>query len=264
MRLLTLNTHSWREEEQVEKIGYIAETIIERDYDVIALQEVNQMCDKPLIPDSQLRSNNFMVVLMQEIRRRGGKVYEGYWGASKCLKEYYEEGSSILSKWPLSEEKTFCVSRITDHTSPKKRNIVKATIDYNGQKVDLFSCHMGWWHDEVEPFKPQCDLLMKEVDQERLSILMGDFNNNAHMKGEGYEYLLAQGLFDTYMLAEEKDSGATVQGEISGWQGNEDALRIDLIVANKPLKVKWSKVVFNGKNKPVVSDHYGVEVEISL
>ena len=42
MKLLTLNCHSWQEENQIEKIKYLAKIIKEKQYDVIALQEVSQ------------------------------------------------------------------------------------------------------------------------------------------------------------------------------------------------------------------------------
>jgi len=106
--------------------------------------------------------------------------------------------------------------------------------------------------------------LVKEMDPKRLNILLGDFNNNANIRGEGYDHLMAQGLWDTYTLAEQKDMGATVEGEISGWKGNKELLRIDLILCSQPVSVKESKVIFNGKNKAVISDHFGVEVEILL
>ena len=31
---------------------------------------------------------------------------------------------------------------------------------------------------------------------------MGDFNNNAYVKDEGYDYLIKNGLIDTYTLAQ--------------------------------------------------------------
>ena len=43
MKLLTLNCHSWLEEEQLYKIKYLAKTIVEEKYDVIALQEASQI-----------------------------------------------------------------------------------------------------------------------------------------------------------------------------------------------------------------------------
>ena len=42
MKLLTLNCHSWQEDNQIEKIKYLAKIIKEKQYDVIALQEVSQ------------------------------------------------------------------------------------------------------------------------------------------------------------------------------------------------------------------------------
>lgn len=264
MKLLTLNTHSWREENADEKLMHLADTIIERDYDVVALQEVNQMVDEPYLEGSLLRSNNFMLKLLDLISSKNGPSYYGYWRASKCLDQYYEEGSCLLSKTPIAEEEVFTVSTAADNTARKKRNIVKVTIDHKGRKIDLYSCHMGWWHDEIEPFKPQFDRLMSKLDGSRLSLLLGDFNNNANLRNEGYDYILSKGLFDTYTLAEKKDSGATVEGEISGWAGNKEALRIDLILSSEKLAVKESKVIFNGEHYHVISDHFGVEVEISL
>ncbi|HCO71570.1 MAG TPA: hydrolase, partial [Enterococcus sp.] len=40
MKVLTLNTHSWLEENQLEKCKMIAQEIATGDYDIIALQEV--------------------------------------------------------------------------------------------------------------------------------------------------------------------------------------------------------------------------------
>ena len=42
----------------------------------------------------------------------------------------------------------------------------------------------------------------------------------------------------------------------------KDAKRLDYIFCNTQKKVKSSKVVCNGKNYPVVSDHYGVMIEV--
>lgn len=49
MKLLTLNCHSWQEENQLQKIKYLAEIINEKKYDVIALQEVSQSIEAPYI-----------------------------------------------------------------------------------------------------------------------------------------------------------------------------------------------------------------------
>lgn len=41
---------------------------------------------------------------------------------------------------------------------------------------------------------------------------MGDFNNNAYVKDEGYDYLIKNWLIDTYTLAQVKANGVTVKG----------------------------------------------------
>ncbi len=43
MKVLTLNTHSWLEDGQEAKLKVIAQEIAAGDYDLIALQEVNQL-----------------------------------------------------------------------------------------------------------------------------------------------------------------------------------------------------------------------------
>jgi len=44
-KFLTLNTHSWMEEEQETKLNQLVERILQEKYDVICLQEVNQLME---------------------------------------------------------------------------------------------------------------------------------------------------------------------------------------------------------------------------
>ena len=92
---------------------------------------------------------------------------------------------------------------------------------------------------------------------------MGDFNNNALLRNEGYDYIIAKGMIDTYIMAQEKDSGITVKGTIDGWRECSEDKRLDLILSNKKIEVKDSKVIFNRENY-IVSDHFGVEININL
>ena len=43
MKAITLNTHSWMEEEPQEKLAQIVDFLATQEADVIALQEVNQL-----------------------------------------------------------------------------------------------------------------------------------------------------------------------------------------------------------------------------
>lgn len=261
MKLLTLNCHSWQEDNQLEKIKILAETIAENDYDVIALQEVSQRRDSP-IAFGAVREDNFALVLVEELRKLGAVDYRFTWDFAHLGYEVYEEGLAILTKHKIEEEYSFFISRDQDQSYWKTRKIVGAKIHVDGQPVSFYSCHLGWWHDEEEPYKFQADSLLEQVKNDGVFFLMGDFNNAASVRGEGYDYLLDHGLYDTFELAVEKDSGVTIAGEIAGWEENKQDLRIDLILAGQLVEPKYSRVIFNGKNKPVVSDHYGVEVAI--
>jgi maltose 6'-phosphate phosphatase len=261
MKLLTLNCHSWQEDNQLEKIKILAETIAAGDYDVIALQEVSQRVDTP-IAYGAIREDNFALVLVEELRKLGTADYTFVWDFAHIGYEVYEEGLAILTKHKIIKEYSFFVSRGNDQNYWKTRKIVGAKVEVDGQPISFYSCHLGWWQDEEEPFKEQAASLLEQVNKDGAFFLMGDFNNAVSVRGEGYDYLIDKGLQDTYELAVEKDSGVTIAGSIAGWDDNNHDLRIDLILAGQPVMPKHSRVIFNGKNKPVVSDHFGVEVEI--
>ncbi|KIL43057.1 endonuclease/exonuclease/phosphatase family protein [Jeotgalibacillus campisalis] len=258
MRLLTLNCHAWQEENQEEKIEILARTIVDNDYDVIALQEVSQKNASDARVDE-----HYGYVLLDKLKALGRAEDEMVWTFSHYSYDTQAEGLAILTRLPIVRTSEFFITASHDPAVWKTRSIVRATVLYGKQEIDLYSCHLGWWNDLEEPYKEQVDRLMEKVDSQRLSILLGDFNNDAGITGEGYTYLVEKGLFDTYTLAENKDSGVTISGKIAGWSENERQLRIDFIFANQPVRVAYSRVIFNGENQPVVSDHFGVEVELA-
>ena len=261
MKLLTLNCHSWQEENQAEKIKYLSSVIKEKQYDVIALQEVSQRIDANSV-DSKIKEDNFARLLIKELNKLDEYKYNFIWDYSHIGYDIYEEGLAILTIHEIKDYKSFYISQSNNKNDYRSRNIVSITIEQNGELVDFYSCHAGWWNDDIEPFKYQAEKLLENISSERLSFVMGDFNNNALVRNEGYDYLINKGLIDTYCIAEEKDSGVTVKGEIAGWEAQAEDKRLDLILSNKEIKVKKSNVIFNKINKQVISDHYGVEVFI--
>ena len=70
MKLLTINVHSWLEENQLEKLNILAKTIVEKKYDVIAMQEVNQLISSELI-ELGIREYNFGKLLLDKINEYG-------------------------------------------------------------------------------------------------------------------------------------------------------------------------------------------------
>ncbi|WP_100331301.1 endonuclease/exonuclease/phosphatase family protein [Bacillus xiapuensis] len=261
MKLLTLNCHSWMEEDQLEKIKILAETIKERSYDVIALQEVSQPIDSESI-NERIKQDNFILVLLDELKKLGITDYQYFWDFSHIGYGMYEEGVALLTKHPIEEKNSFFLTQSEDTNNWKARKIAGIKIRFQNQSIAFYSCHLGWWEDKEEPFTIQADTLCKKAGKDAKYFLMGDFNNDANVSGEGYDYLLSKGLYDTYQLAKKKDGGATVRGKIAGWEENQQALRVDYIFSSFPVEVEESCVIFNGKHKPVISDHFGVEVTI--
>ena len=58
MKLLTINVHSWLEENQLEKLNILAKTIVEKKYDVVAMQEVNQLINSADVHDGIKEEGN--------------------------------------------------------------------------------------------------------------------------------------------------------------------------------------------------------------
>lgn len=261
MRLLTLNCHSWQEENQIEKIKYLASIIKEKQYDVIALQEVSQSIASKNI-NEKIKEDNFARILIEELNKLNEYKYSFIWDYSHIGYDIYEEGLAIITKHEINYFNSFYISKSDDKKNYRSRNIVSITLNINEEEIDFYSCHTGWWNDDIEPFKYQADKLLDNICNERLSFIMGDFNNNALVKGEGYDYLINKGLIDTYSIASKRDDGITVKGEIAGWEAQIENKRLDLILTNKEVNVLSSEVIFNSINKDIISDHYGVEVLI--
>ena len=78
---------------------------------------------------------------------------------------------------------------------------------------------------------------------------------------------MASGWIDTYKVAHRKDDGITVPGPIDGWrdlQNREmaEGMRLDYIWCSQRKEIFSSRILFNGQKEPVVSDHYGVLIEV--
>ena len=48
MKFLTLNTHSWMEENPQQKFEDLLKDILEKQYDLICFQEINQTIESPV------------------------------------------------------------------------------------------------------------------------------------------------------------------------------------------------------------------------
>ncbi len=276
MKVLTLNTHAWIEEEPEVKLGQIADFIAEEDFRMIALQEINQTIAAKEVEDGlfikpsgesqsvAIKEDNFALLLVRLLKERG-QTYYWSWTANHVGYDKYDEGVAILSKVPFTSE-SILVSDTSDYSNYLTRRVLKGTMTLEEQEWAVFSCHYSWWLSPTgtSSFKKEWDRTLQHIDAGRnqIHLLMGDFNNEATVKDEGYAYMqeTAPQLLDTYVEADEKIGSATVLSDIDGWEGHTDEKRIDYVFTDYAREVESYRVVFDGKKEPIVSDHFGVAV----
>ncbi len=82
------------------KTRCLAQTIAEKAYDVIALQEVNQLITADLVT-KDLKADNYGLILLEKLRALGQFDYSYYWSNSHIGYDKYEEGIAFLTKLPM-------------------------------------------------------------------------------------------------------------------------------------------------------------------
>lgn len=276
MKLLTLNTHSLVEDLYEEKLNEFVDTIFHAKPDILALQEVNQTCTEEVISKSDLtgffpcedntiiRRDNHVYNAVKKLQKKGLHYY-WTWIGMKLGYDKYDEGIALMSLSPIISTDVALISKINDYHNWKTRKIIGiCTEKYPAEW--FYSVHLGWWNDEDEPFKGQWERTDSHMKKHETVWLMGDFNSPAEITNEGYDMIAAANWYDSYLYAKEKDNGITVDKVIDGWKERptcKDGMRIDLIWCNKQPDVNSSNVIFNGINRKVVSDHYGVMVDFA-
>ncbi len=269
MKLLTLNTHSLAEKDSersaVETVGLICR----EKPDLIALQEVSQRTDSPIVPTEEV-SARFRVcdssvpiredlygLLLDRLLQEADMDYRWTWLPVKRGYGQYDEGLAVFCRRPLTDIHTICVSSELPYENWRRRMLLG--ILPQGSDRWFYSVHYGWWEDKEEPFALQWGRTLAALQGKRVCLL-GDFNNPAHRRGEGYDLVSATGFFDSFALAKERRGDATVVGEIDGWRhdGGEPSRRIDQILWSDPVSVSSYRTVFDGTDGEVVSDHFGI------
>ena len=280
MKLLTLNTHSLQEENYAEKLEWFIDRILTEQPDVIAMQEVNQTISAPKAPPHMhrglmqlshgvpLREDNHAAVIAKRLHAVGIPV-SWAWQPIKIGYGKYDEGLAILClNHKIRHAEAFRISSVDEYTNWKTRKVLGVQLE----DMDdwFYTVHMGWWNDSEEPFRHQWKTLSRMLFEKQKKApvwLMGDFNGPAEVRRESYDLIDRSGWQDTYLLAREKDGGMTVRGVIDGWRDKIaepeklEGMRIDQIWCSRSVPVLSSKVIFNGENGPVVSDHFGIEIE---
>lgn len=260
MKLITLNTNSAEGETCQKQLNDFVETIIKEKPDVIALQEVNQTKSSGALQIGELDG---MVLMQKDIPVKkdnyaanaarlleiNGLRYNWVWIPVKTDDKNYDEGCALLSRMPIEK---------TDIIVPYDKNNAAGDM----RKIPGIKTNGAWFYsvcigeNEKELLKKQLDKINGNTSDDVW--LMGDFHCRADVRNEGYDLVCERGWYDTYELAKTKDTGFTVEAKS---ENICEKMRIDYIWKNKPENIVLSKVIFNGEEEPVISDHYGVMVE---
>ena len=280
MKILTLNTHSLQEENYQQKLEWFVEGILKEKPDIIAMQEVNQTFNAEELPPDMLegqypipgcmriRQDNHAAQVAYRLRQAGIECYWA-WIPIKLGYDKYDEGVAILSLGrKIRCVDQFPISKINDYRNWRTRAVLGVQVE--GSDDWFYTVHMGWWDDELERFLDQWKKLNCCIAGKRMcgSVwLLGDFNAPDVIPDESYAHIVAGGWVDTYQAAQAKDSGITVPGVIDGWReklaGKEvDGMRLDYIWCSRKRPILSSRVMFNGEKEPIVSDHFGVLIEV--
>ena len=280
MKILTLNTHSLQEENHRQKLSWFVEGILREKPDLIALQEVNPTAGEELmalellegqypIPGCMpIRKDNYAALVASRLRQAGIDCY-WVWLPVKRGYDKFDEGVAILSLGRrIRCVDQFPISRVNDYNNWRTRAVLGVQLE--GLEDWFYCLHMGWWNDGSERFLDQWRILNSCIAAKRMCgnvWLMGDFNAPDVVPGQSYEHIMASGWIDTYKAAHRKDDGITVPGPIDGWrdlQNREitEGMRLDYIWCSQRKEILSSRILFNGQKEPVVSDHYGVLIEV--
>lgn len=273
MKFLSLNAHSWCEADQPAKIMDTARLIVSEAVDVVALQEANQLqggvpwrseyfCGPSTLA---VGADNYAQALAAACAHLG-EPYHCYWAEAHRGFGKYDEGVGVLVR-----------RRVQPRPSARARAVVLADYAYEDvrRRVALavpgegwgwvLSGHFSWWASEGQQLFARewraVEEFAGEHAGERICVL-GDFNNPTTVEGEGYSLVRGLGWLDARDGAREVAGHDTIPGRIVGWEQAEGGARIDYALVNHPVPVRSHRVVLDGVGSPVVSDHYGVLVEI--
>lgn len=166
----------------------------------------------------------------------------------------------ILSKNPI-KVKDILVSAVDDEHDYHTRRVLAAETEVDGKPVTVVSLHMSWFGKGFESEWVKLEEALSDFPSPL--ILMGDFNNPTDTAG--YDMILNSplDLQDSHKVAKSIQGDHTIIEDIDGWEGNKQSLKVDHVFTSKDIEIQSSTVVFDGGESPIVSDHFGLAVDLN-
>lgn len=219
MRVMSYNIHRGINKGNELDLDGIVKVIQSSGAEIIALQEVERFSVRTGFRD-QIKYIAEKLS-MQHVFGKSINILNGQYG------------NAILSKYPIEEYK---VSKLP--SSGERRTVLRAALNINGERVAMYSTHLGLGQDERAL---QLQEITRIIGEDKNCILAGDFNSTADKLG-----LLAESHIDSGYYT--GNDTATFKAE--GLNG-----RIDYIFVSKDFEVKNYEVLESdaSDHNPVIS-----------
>lgn len=258
LKLFSLNLHGLEEPNPRLSLTTLGDFLLANEYDVIFLQEIVELLE-PLATDELWHTGEFLLNYLRtagcdDYRLSIAHTHEA-WGTCN-------EFVGILTRLPILEQVALRVSQTDDVRDFNRRVLMATTLQVAEQPFQFVSGHFSW-SDSEDPFAQQFAAFDDYVKTTKLpTILAGDCNITSF--SPDYIDVINRGWTDLY-LVKGSDADWTIAEEIDGWEGSgAHGRRIDFCFANTPLRVSAATRHFTGDDRPMISDHVAIALEISL
>jgi maltose 6'-phosphate phosphatase len=193
LKAMTLNLHTYQEEDQQRKFAQVARAIREQEIDLVCLQEVGEHWND----GAGDWASNAARIINEQLPR----PYHLHTDWSHLGFDRFREGVAILSRHPFTYADSGYVSDSADPFDIHSRKIVMAQVRVPHMGlINVFSAHLSWPSDG---FYPQFERLQRWVEGRQspevaATLVGGDFNIAAG--SEAYRQIVDTGSFEDQFL----------------------------------------------------------------
>ena len=258
MKVLTLNLHSYQEEDQLEKFEEIGDKIAELQVDIACFCEASQSLTNKA--DKIVEEDNALKIICDRVNSKSKDHYEVKWEFSHYGFTVYEEGLGIITKLPVVKTESRYVSKSRSLFDFRSRKILKVTLQDGKDLVDVFVVHTNIENDPYDPFENQFAHIQSWIEESKdhKVILAGDFGIEPNSRS--YDRLIEMDYIDYYgVYKPEGMYDYTFINPVGLEFLHEHKQRLDYIIGKEGYSCKFASYYFNDKQ---VSDHVAVYCEL--
>lgn len=273
--ILTINQHTYQESQQKAKFRLMIDLIGKMDIDFIAFQENAQHKNAPIIQDN-IREDNMSLIIADGLKETYDADYDFVWDWAHYGWNVWEEGISVLSKYPLLNTDERYVSSNTNTSGILSRKAIYGAYETPHGIFNIFSSHTHWRTSETDEEQNRQMNRIKQMVVEKealypaaLSIVCGDFNGNPtsdYPWSEGYHTMMQNNDYWDSFLEVYPDANNKPAQSIYNTIGGDYPGRIDYIYVKKNDRIQIidSQIVFKPGVVGAVSDHFGVLTKLRV